>query len=120
VPSAHLIACRRQPRQGDRGDVKKFCVARHSMRSALHLPDGTDNTAQSQLFPHIAPDGTLLLPAGEKITVGFDKVGDTLSPPVLLKVADASGPVDIGMAPAADMTLTFRLSGRMRAGQAQS
>lgn len=75
----------------------------------LRLPDGTSNTAQTQPFPYIAPDGTLLLYAGETITVGFNKAGDTLGSPVLLKVADASGPVDIGTAPVVDMTLTFQL-----------
>jgi hypothetical protein len=75
----------------------------------LRMPDNRGLEARTQPYPYLDDHGTVILYAGETITIGFNKNGDGLGAPVLLKVSDPDGAVDIGAAGTAAASLSFTL-----------
>jgi len=75
----------------------------------LRTPDNRGFEGKTQPYPYLDDHGTVILFAGETITIGFNKTADGLGAPVLLKVSDPDGPVDIGAAGTAAASLSFTL-----------
>jgi len=75
----------------------------------LRMPDNRGFEAKTQPYPFLDDHGTVILYPGETVTIGFNKSGDGLGAPVLLKVTDPDGAVDIGAAGTAAASLSFTL-----------
>lgn len=75
----------------------------------LRMSDDRGFETKTQAFPYLDDKGTVIVYPGETITIGYDKNGDTPSNPILLKVTDPDGPVDLGASVKAAATLSFTL-----------
>lgn len=75
----------------------------------LRMPDGRGFESKTQPYPYLDDHGTVILYAGETITIGFNKTAEGLGAPVLLKVSDPEGAVDIGTPGTAAASLSFTL-----------
>ena len=75
----------------------------------LRMPDNRGFESKTQPYPYLDDHGTVILYPGETITIGFNKSGDSLGAPVLLKVTDPDGAVDIGAPATAAASLSFTL-----------
>ena len=75
----------------------------------LRMPDNRGFQTKTQPFPYLDDRGTVILYPGESITIGFNKDGDALGRPVLVKVTDPDGPVDFGTPGTAAATVSFTL-----------
>jgi len=75
----------------------------------LRLPENHGFEIKTQPYPYLDDRDSVILYPGETVTIGFNKTGDALGRPVLVKVSDANGPVDIGTPGTAAATLSFTL-----------
>jgi hypothetical protein len=75
----------------------------------LRMPDNRGFETKTQPYPFLDDHGTVILYPGETITIGFNKNGDSLGAPMLLKATDPDGAVDIGAAGTAAASLSFTL-----------
>jgi hypothetical protein len=76
--------------------------------SLVQLREGGSARLPRPAIPYFTGSVLSLVP-GETIVLGFSHVADGLSAPVLVQVREAEGAVDIGAAPAAEMTVSFSL-----------
>lgn len=75
----------------------------------LGLPDRQGFETRTHPYPYLDDQDAVILYPGEMITIGFNKTDDKWGRPVLMRVTDADGPVNLGTPGPAAATLSFAL-----------
>lgn len=92
-----LSACPKQPcRKGGRTIL-------------LGLPGNQGVETKTHPYPYLDGQDSLILYPGEMVTIGFNREGGTWGHPMLVRVTDPDGPVNLGTPAPAAATLSFAL-----------